>query len=224
MICYICGNEIPNISKFCRFCGAAQEELVAVKTTAQPITQLTENTHTTVESSRTARIPEGTNVTTSPRYGGFLIRLAAYILDYGLLLIVFIGIGLIIGSDAYEKVIANNSTIFGYLGFVVYNIFFLSTWSTTPGKALYGLRVAYKVNGQKVSFGTALGRSILQIISTFLFGVGYWNMGSDKYKQAFHDVQTKTVVLREEVNLALPLILTAVAGAVFVCFSASGSQ
>jgi len=71
MYCKNCGENIPQESKHCRFCGTSI------------------NSNELKESVEDNAI-ESTNIPTPFEYAGFLMRLGALIFDYGLLLIIFI--------------------------------------------------------------------------------------------------------------------------------------
>jgi len=127
-------------------------------------------------------------------YAGFWIRLAAYCVDYSILFFLTIVILMFFENDWSEDAYG----LFLTGGFIIYSIFFLSTWSKTPGKSLLNLIVINDNDRSHLSGGQALKRSLLQILSTLFFGIGYWNMGKDEKKQAFHDKKAETVVIQTE--------------------------
>jgi uncharacterized RDD family membrane protein YckC len=195
MICSNCKKIISKESKFCRFCGSILSQNSSEKsfTTNQlPVMELPNNSP--VEES----------------YAGFWIRLMAYIVDIGMSILVAISIAviliLIFGEGILDQ-FTKYPSIYGYILIILYNIFFLSTWSTTPGKAMCGLRVVYKNSRENISFITSILRTLLQLVSSLLWGWGYWGMKTDGYSQAFHDKKTGTVVLRRKKSLVLPIIL-----------------
>lgn len=167
MFCKYCGKELPDNSKFCRFCGNK------------------------LSKSHEEDLPNKKEVVT---YAGFWIRLAAYCVDYSILLILLIIILMFFegqpSDDSYGLIFT--------AGYVIYSIFFLSTWSRTPGKSLLNLIVLDKKDRSHLSGGQALKRSLLQILSTLFFGIGYWNMGKDEEKQTFHDKKADTVVIQTD--------------------------
>lgn len=169
MFCKYCGKELPDNSRFCRFCG---NKLLK----NQPDEDLPKNKNEAVT------------------YAGFWIRLAAYCVDYSILF--FLAVVVLMSfennwsDDAYG--------LFLTAGFILYSIFFLSTWSKTPGKSLLNLIVLNKKDRSHLSGGQALKRSLLQILSTLFFGIGYWNMGKDEEKQTFHDKKADTVVVQTD--------------------------
>ncbi len=168
MFCKYCGKELPDNSKFCRFCG----------------NKLSQN-------HEEKDLPNKKEAVT---YAGFWIRLAAYCVDYSILLILLIIILMLFegepSDDSYGLIFTT--------GYVIYSIFFLSTWSRTPGKSLLNLIVLDKKDRSHLSGGQALKRSLLQILSGLFFGIGYWNMGKDEEKQTFHDKKADTVVVQTD--------------------------
>jgi len=194
MFCKHCGKEIPENSKFCRYCGnqlLSSHKIHAV---------IEEN----INEKRLKKL----------EYAGFWVRLGAYAIDVlgmeGCVLLIGIALSLLFGEGVWEW----PRIIWGYLSYVVYNTFTLSIWSTTFGKYLYGLSVVTEA-GEKLEFGTALKRSLLQPLSTFLWGVGYWNMNKNDKKQAWHDKKSGTIVIKKKKNLILAYVLTLIGAIVW---------
>lgn len=187
MFCKHCGKEIPEKSKFCRFCGKSlffkDKETINNKEPEKSTKHIKEK-----------------------EYAGFWIRLGAYCIDYSIIFFLTIVILMFIESDWSE----NAYGLFLTVGYVLYSIFFLSTWSTTPGKSILKLSVFDEKNNSHLSGSEATKRSILQIFSTFLFGIGYWNMGKNEKKQTFHDKSAGTVVIQEEKPGTLRYIVAAI--------------
>ncbi len=68
-----------------------------------------------------------------------------------------------------------------------------SRWQATPGKRLLGVSVT-DMNGNRLSFGRALVRLFLKIISGSLFGMAYLVCLFTPHKQTLHDVVIGTLV------------------------------
>ena len=191
MYCKHCGKKIPESSKFCRYCG--NNLLDSHEAELQEINDKV----TDVSSNKT-------------EYADFLIRFGAYTIDIlgmaGGAFLIGIVLSLLFRDGVYEW----PDIIWSYFSYVIYNTFTLSIWSTTFGKYLYGLSVLTK-DGDDLNFSIALKRSLLQPLSTFLFGIGYWNMNKNDKKQAWHDTKVDTIVVREKKNLALAYIVTVIA-------------
>lgn len=143
-------------------------------------------------------------------YAGFWIRFGAYFIDLiGVMIFAFF-IGLVFGFIGIGDLIPTSGLgdyIFTYALWVIYSTFFITYWSSTPGKKIYGLQVKEE-NEEKPKFSTALKRSLLQPFSTLLFGAGYWNMNKDEKKQAWHDKSAHTtVIMKKRANYIIPDIL-----------------
>lgn len=146
----------------------------------------------------------------SKEYGGFKIRLGAYFVDFIGVIISAIAIGFILGYlGLYDQELVDTAGVFfDYLIYVLYSTLFLTMWSTTPGKKLYGM-IVYNESEKPLSFSDALKRSLLQPLSFILFGAGFWNMEKNRRKQAWHDKTAHTVVVvKEKVNYLIPIVLT----------------
>ncbi|QWD48366.1 RDD family protein [Polynucleobacter paneuropaeus] len=128
-------------------------------------------------------------------------RFSAMLID-GLLLIVPAGIlGAAIGIwgsffDDSESLTALKAQMVGYLIWILYGAVFLSgTWMATPGKKLLAIHVV-DLNGSRISFWRAVGRSAGQFLSAVFF-IGYIMAFFTKDKQALHDLMAGTLVIKD---------------------------
>ena len=135
-------------------------------------------------------------------YAGFWVRLAAYFIDSGIILIglFVIQLGWLLASDS----VRNTNLLFQYtmedvslyLSKVAY--FVLLTWrtGTTVGKRLMNIQVVPSNPEQKLSFIDTLYR---ETVGRYLCGlsifVGYIIIGIDKEKCGFHDMLCDTRVI-----------------------------
>jgi len=148
----------------------------------------------------------------SVEYAGFGIRLLAWLIDFLVLLFLSLIIGLISGFFIaflliYVSIVSADSSIVRFLsdfigvfiGFSVTLLYFTLFWSSkfqgTPGKIVLGLKIV-DVNGNKISYFTALIRYISTIISSLLLGIGYLLIIFDGKKQALHDKLASTYVIK----------------------------
>ena len=135
------------------------------------------------------------------RYGGFWIRLVAYIIDSILLSFAGAVIGGIFGGAA---VIADGdansiSVGSGLLGLVIAWLYFAllesSERGATVGKMAMGLRVVTD-QGQRLSFMNATGRYFAKIISALIFCIGFIMIAFTDRKRGLHDMIAGTLVIR----------------------------
>ncbi len=124
-------------------------------------------------------------------YAGFFRRLGAFLIDFVILIIPSILLGINSGSFP---------TSFG-LGFLItlcYKpIFESSILSATPGKALMGLAVVSE-SGQRIDFKTALIRFACSYISMVIIYIGYLMQPFTSRRQTLHDMISETIVIRRE--------------------------
>ena len=114
--------------------------------------------------------------------------------------------------------------IVGFIALIVYHTFFLSCYSSTPGKMLFGLRVISEKTNDKLSFGRAFGCSLSYLVSSFIFGLGYLNIAFDKKKHKdWHDSLAGTVVLQKEYNKTAAVIIAIIAIIVYLILVIYGS-
>ena len=129
-------------------------------------------------------------------YAGFWRRFVAWFIDNILLSIVFWLLVLILASIGGDggAVIAY---LIGIVGIFVYFAYFESSESqATVGKMALGIQVT-DVNGQRVSFGKALGRNLGKIISALIIYIGYIMAAFTEKKQALHDIMAGTLVVKK---------------------------
>ncbi|MFC1662915.1 trypsin-like peptidase domain-containing protein [Patescibacteria group bacterium] len=139
-------------------------------------------------------------------YAGLGIRFSAFIVD--LFIIIFIIFDLFWyvtnWNDGWDILI-----LFGLI--ILYNIFFLSTLSSTPGKLMYGLRVVDNSTGYHLKFTQALTRSLSYVLSIIPIGFGFIRIWQDKRHLGWHDQLAGTAVIQEKPKKKLAVGFTIVA-------------
>ena len=132
-------------------------------------------------------------------YGGFWIRLVAYIIDAILLTLVVGGLGAILGFNLMETDVERQEPLFNLVSVVIGWLYFAlmesSERGATVGKMALGLRVVTS-NGQRLSFMNATGRYFAKIISGLILMIGYLMVAWDGHKQGLHDKIAGTYVIR----------------------------
>jgi uncharacterized RDD family membrane protein YckC len=156
-------------------------------------------------------------------YGGFWIRVVAYFIDT-LILLVLLGvlyfaltaIGLIDwttisaladqsamqpGAEPDPALVMELTRQMGIFYLCVFLLAWLydalltsSPMQATPGKMVFGLRVA-TADGEPIGFGRATGRFFGKIVSGMIFNVGYLMVAFTSRKQGLHDMIANTVVV-----------------------------
>jgi len=74
-----------------------------------------------------------------------------------------------------------------------------SSYQATPGKMAVGMKVV-DLNGERISFGKAIARNILKIISGLILGLGYAIIGFSEKRQGLHDIIVGTTVVMNEIK------------------------
>lgn len=137
----------------------------------------------------------------STKYGGFWIRVAAYIIDGTILLIPGLLISFLLeaamlAENEREKVLLNIADIsYNTIMWWVYSaVLESSAWQATIGKKAVGLKVIDE-NGNRISFGRATGRHFASYISALILCIGYMMVGWTSRKQGLHDLIAGTLVV-----------------------------
>jgi uncharacterized RDD family membrane protein YckC len=155
-------------------------------------------------------------------YGGFWIRLVAYIIDsiivtvlFFILVFVLSMVGIVDYSwmaefdAAVQADVEPDPAVFmammQAMG-IIYLLGFLVAWlyealltssamQATPGKMVFGLRVT-ALDGQQIGFGRATGRFFGKIVSGVILYVGFIMIAFTERKQGLHDMMASTLVVR----------------------------
>ena len=142
------------------------------------------------------------------QYGGFWIRVVAYIIDAIVLTIATIPIALIFGismtagldptavpddAAAGGNLLANLLSV--VLGWLYYALMESSGMQATLGKKALGLIVTDE-SGQRISFARATGRYFAKIVSALILLIGFIMVAFTERKQGLHDKLAGTLVVR----------------------------
>jgi uncharacterized RDD family membrane protein YckC len=128
-------------------------------------------------------------------YAGFWRRLAGYLIDS--ILVSIVG-GIVFAILA--GVGGDGGAVIGYLIWIV-GSFVYSAWmessayQATVGKIALGIQVT-DLNGDRVSFGRALGRNLAKILSALILYIGFIMAAFTERKQGLHDMIAGTLVVK----------------------------
>jgi uncharacterized RDD family membrane protein YckC len=137
-------------------------------------------------------------------YAGFWRRVAATLIDWLVLAAAGFAIGFIVGVvaaiagrdslGAWESLLNVVLVVASYLYFAVMES---SELQGTVGKVAIGIKVT-DLQGNRISFGRALGRTVAKILSSLILGIGYIMAAFTKRKQALHDMIAGTLVVKRD--------------------------
>ncbi|HTG20364.1 MAG TPA: RDD family protein [Reyranella sp.] len=132
-------------------------------------------------------------------YGGFWIRVVAYIIDGILLTIVcgvvdrLLGINILATDwDHYDPLANVISLVIGWLYFALLES---SERGATVGKMVMGLRVVTS-DGRRLSFMNATGRYFAKILSAIILCIGFIMVAFTDKKRGLHDIIAGTLVIK----------------------------
>jgi uncharacterized RDD family membrane protein YckC len=136
-------------------------------------------------------------------YAGFWRRFAALLIDALLVGVVLflIGalIGVVVGASGDDDIGDGWSTLVDVAGFAGWFIYFAlmesSSRQATVGKIALGIEVT-DLEGNRLSFGRALGRNLAKIISALILYIGFIMAAFTKRKQALHDMIASALVVK----------------------------
>jgi len=144
-------------------------------------------------------------------YAGFWLRLVAYLVDSFLLGILLSPVlaGILMNNHVqtsmqdFVKFYTGDTRQAFALQLLIYLVAWLyfasfesSAWQATLGKRMLGLRVT-DLQGKRISFARASGRSFGKIISGFFFLLGFVMAAFTEKKQALHDMLAGCLVLKK---------------------------
>lgn len=169
--CVRCGSELQPDAQFCPSCGAATNidapESIYTSAAEQP------------------GISEERVLARELEYMGFWIRVAAWLIDLVVLLVINIVL----------TILGMSLTTF-VTGFV-YGVLFIGLKGQTPGKIALGIKVV-NAQGEVPGIGRAALREIVgKIASAIVFLLGFFWIGWDRRKRGWHDHIAGTFVVRK---------------------------
>jgi len=132
-------------------------------------------------------------------YGGFWIRVVAYIIDGVILALVTVPLAFLLGDSPFDP--EASTGISDVLNLVVGIAYFVgfegSAKQATPGKMVFGLIVTDEQGG-RISHMRALGRYFAKILSAIILMIGFIMVAFTEKKQGLHDLLASTFVVHGE--------------------------
>jgi uncharacterized RDD family membrane protein YckC len=142
------------------------------------------------------------------RYGGFWIRVIAFIIDAIIVRVVAWPIGMIFGLGGLAGSMGGFPhsgmglhllgggmvAVVIVFGSWLYEAFMLSSpYQATLGKMIFGMKVT-DLSGNRISFARATGRHFAKWLSGIILCIGYIMVGFTERKQGLHDILAETLV------------------------------
>ena len=217
MFCRYCGTQNKSTAQFCKKCGKHIKRYFKECSVCHE--HVDEQVKICPYCFDNISLKESKKKTSSQKYGGFWIRLGAFIVDYFIIsFIAFLVIFLFILLGFMQVVFWVG--LVQVIIFVFYFFIFTSTLSSTPGKLLYGLKIISAHTGDKISWKQAVGRVASYALSAIPFLLGFfWIAGDTKKHRGWHDRIASTLVVRKKKNLVFPVIFSIIAVIIFFLLS-----
>ena len=142
------------------------------------------------------------------RYGGFWIRVIAFIIDAIIVRVVAWPIGMLFGLGGLAGSLGGfphrgmGLHVLGggvvavviIFGSWLYEAFMLSSpYQATLGKMIFGMKVT-DLSGNRISFARATGRHFAKWLSGMILFIGFIMVGLTERKQGLHDMMAGTLV------------------------------
>lgn len=211
LFCNKCGAPNAAGAQFCSRCGAPTNPVPGVAPPTVPASASAAPAYSVPAPSYSAVAPVA-----GVRYGGFWIRVVAFIIDAILVRVVvrpvaaILGFGgmaagglglhglglhgfghgalplLIFGSGVLAALIIGASWLYEAL-------MLSSSYQATLGKMLFGMKVT-DLYGNRISFGRATGRHFAKWLSAIILWIGFIMVGFTERKQGLHDLLAGTLV------------------------------
>lgn len=165
------------------------------------------------KNSYAQKLREGVAPVQTVQYGGFWIRVLAWLIDTIILMVVAGIVNAVVlrsivaiprvqpGADP-TAALAAMAGVYGivYLVNMVigcsYEAFFVSSpLCATPGKLALGMKVL-RTGGARLTLGRAAGRYFAKVLSAMILGIGFIMAGIDSQKRGLHDMICDTRVVK----------------------------
>ena len=137
-------------------------------------------------------------------YGGFWLRVVAYIIDGILLAVVGAIVGIImgvgaLGTGASVDPASTGNLLYNLVSIIIGVSYFAgmesSSWQATLGKKAMGLIVT-DLDGNQISVPRAIGRYFAKILSALILMIGFIMVAFTERKQGLHDMIAGTLVVK----------------------------
>jgi uncharacterized RDD family membrane protein YckC len=200
--CNKCGAQNTAEAQFCSRCGAPTHPtpVVAPPTGSASFTPPYSSPGTSYRAVATVA---------ATGYGGFWIRLVAFMIDAIVVRVVVAPIGMIFGLLGFAGGMMHGVPHFGMtllgggvtailaiFGSWLYEAFMeSSSYQATLGKIIFGMKVT-DLYGNRISFERATGRHFAKWLSGLILCIGYIMVGVTERKQGLHDLLAGTLVRR----------------------------
>jgi uncharacterized RDD family membrane protein YckC len=201
LYCNKCGAPNSVDAQFCSRCGGVLNPVAAAP-----------GAGAAGAAAAAAPVAAGpyTPVRAAVGYGGFWIRVVAFIIDAIIVRAAAWPVSMIFGLGGLTGMMSGfprgalGMHLFGggvvlmvvIFGSWLYEAFMLSSpYQATLGKMIFGMKVT-DLYGNRVSFARATGRHFAKWLSGMILGIGYIMVGFTERRQGLHDMLAGTLVRR----------------------------
>jgi len=181
MYCGQCGTSNDDSDRYCIKCG-------------KELAPQASGSHGGAPGPGAAAVPVADGALV---FAGFWTRVAAYIVDYVILVVAIVILAMATRAAARSDAATASITLLLYLAVPwLYTALFESGPSqATPGKLALQVKVT-DLQGRRIGFGRATARYFAEWITGLTFGVGYAMTAFTSKRQALHDKIAETVVVK----------------------------
>ena len=199
------GTGMAQETRYCSECGRA--------TSADELARFGDRLVCPIcKDAYTQKLREGVRPAATVQYGGFWIRLVAYLIDAIILgvvsgLVQLLVMGSFLNIPRFEPgenpfavlgpmmAVMGTATLISLAINCAYETFFVAKYGATPGKMALSLKVV-RPNGGPVDVGRAFARYFGKVLSGLILFIGYIMIGFDAEKRGLHDMICDTRVIR----------------------------
>ncbi len=129
-------------------------------------------------------------------YGGFWRRAWAAIIDWILINLILLGVGVLLSNEVKSTFVFSEGLVFLVTSLAYSSILESSKEQATLGKMFFKLKVTDET-GNRIHFAQALLRNVSKILSFLLIFIGYIMIAFTKKKQGLHDMIAKTLIVKK---------------------------
>jgi len=176
---------------------ADTQSVDASRAKSEPVRQAPENASPVSSQPAVTAEPGAATL----RYGGFWLRLAAFMVDGMVMVVATVPITIVakavFATALHDGAAEGAALLLNLLAAGAYEVLLTAYRGATLGKMAVGLKVVAE-DGSPVSLARSVGRWLAKFLNMLLFGLLYLVVAFEPRKRGIHDMAARTLVVHKD--------------------------